>query len=161
MTAPKKSKEERKQRLTVGQQKLIEALTMTKSIAEAATVAGYSDRTAASPALKGIPERAPEVLEGVGASIEYVVNNCLRPLMDAKETKFFTKAGIVLDTREVPALDTRIHALEIWARLMGAYMSQKVQVSEGRSPEFNNVSDDELDQTISNLLEPPRPAPKS
>jgi hypothetical protein len=161
MTAPKKSREERKRRLTVRQQKLVEALTMSKSIAEAATVAGYSDRTAASPALKGISETAPEVLEGVGASIGYVVNNCLRPLMEAKETKFFTKAGIVLDTREVPALDARIRALEIWAKLIGAYMSQKVQVSGGLFPDFSNVSDDELDQTISNLLEPPRPTPKS
>ena len=97
----------------------------------------------------------------MGASIEYVVNNFLRPLLDSKETKFFTEAGIVLDTREVPALDTRIHALEIWARLMGAYISQKVQVSGGPSPEFSNVSDDELHQTISILLEPPQPAAKS
>lgn len=161
MTAPRKSKEKCKQRLTVRQQKLVEALTMTKSIAEAAGMAVYSDRTAASPALKAISERVPEVLEGVGASIEYVVNNCLRPLMDAKETKFFTKAGIVLDTREVPALDARIRSLEIWAKLIGAYMSQKVQVSGGLSPDFNNVSDDELDQTISNLLESPRQEPKS
>jgi hypothetical protein len=159
MSARKKSKEERKQRLTVGQQKLVESLIMTKSIAEAATVT--SDRAAASPALIDIPENAPEVLEGVGASIEYVINNLLRPLMDAKETKFFTKAGIVLDAREVPALGTRIRALQIWAKLIGAQIIQKVQVSSGLSPDFNNVSDDELSQAISNLLEPPQPAAKS
>ncbi len=159
MRARKKSKEERKQKLTIGQQKLVESLIMTKSVGEAATVT--SDRTAASPALMDIPENAPEVLKGVGASIEYVVNNLLRPLMDANETKFFTKAGIVLDAREVPALGTRIRALQIWAKLITAQIIQKVHVSSGLSTDLNNVSDDELNQAISNLLEPPQPAAKS
>ena len=156
-----KPKTPKGEKLTIKQKKLVEALPVTNSIAEAGAVAGYSDRTAASRALKGISERAPEVLDRAGLGIEHVVNKCLRPLLEARETKFFANAGIVLDTREVEALDIRIRAIEVWARLMGAYTAQKVQLSGGLSLDFNHVSDDELDQTISNLLEPPQSAPKS
>jgi hypothetical protein len=67
----------------------------------------------------------------------------------------------VLDQREVKANDTRIRAIEVWARLMGAFTAQKVQLSGGLSLDFNHVNDDELDQTIANLLEPPQPTPAS
>lgn len=156
-----KTKTPKSERLTLKQKKLVEALPKSDSIAEAGTVAGYSDRTAASRALKGIAERAPEVLERVGLSIEYVVNNCLRPLLDAKETKFFAYNGIVLDTKEIAALDIRTRAIEVWARLMGAYATQKVQVTGGLSLDLNHVSDDELDRTISGLLAPPEQTPKA
>jgi hypothetical protein len=148
----------KKQKLTPKQKKLVEALPVSDSIAQAGEVAGYSDRTAASRALKSIQERAPEVLERVGLSIEHVVNNCLRPLMDASETKFFANGGIVLDKREIPALDIRIRAIEVWARLMGAYTAQKVQLSGDLSLDLNHVSDDELDRTIAFLSAPQPPA---
>jgi len=149
------------QKLTLKQKKLVEALPVAKSIAEAGSVAGYSDRTASSRALKGIAERAPEVLERLGLSIEYVVNNCLRPLMQAKETKFFSDKGVVMETRDVEANDIRLRATDLWARLMGAYTAQKVQVSGGLSLDFSHVSDDELDRILADFLKPPQPAPKA
>jgi hypothetical protein len=156
MTKSKKSK----QKLTVKQKKLVEALPTSDSVAQAGEKAGYAYRQDAHRALKGIAERAPEVLERLGLTIEHVADKCLRPLLEAKETKFFANAGIVLDTREVEALDIRIRAIEVWARLMGAYTAQKVQVSGGLSLDLRHVSDDELDETIARLLEPPQPAAK-
>jgi len=155
------SKVTKSEKLTLKQKKLVEALPTVNSISEAGAAAGYSDRTAASRALKTIGERAPEVLERLGLNIEHVVNNCLRPLLEAKETKFFANQGVVLDTREVEALDIRLRAVDLWARLMGAYTAQKVQVSGELSLDFNHVSDDELDQIITKLLEPPRPPAKN
>ena len=157
----KESKSVKGEKLTSKQKKLVEALPVTSSIAEAGTVAGYSDRTAASRALKSISERAPEVLERLGLTIEHVVDKCLRPLLEAKETKFFASNGIVLDTKEVEALDIRIRAIEVWARLMGAYTAQKVQLSGDLSLDLNHVSDDELDQTIADLARPPQPPAKA
>jgi hypothetical protein len=90
-----------------------------------------------------------------------VADKCLRPLLSAKESKFFADKGIVLTTKEVAALDIRIRAIEVWARLMGAYTPQKLQVSGGLSLDLSHVSDDELDQTIAGFLEPPQSAPKS
>ena len=157
----KESKSVKGEKLTSKQKKLVEALPLTSSIAEAGTMAGYSDRTAASRALKSISERAPEVLERLGLTIEHVVDKCLRPLLEAKETKFFASNGIVLDTKEVEALDIRIRAIEVWARLMGAYTAQKVQLSGDLSLDLNHVSDDELDQTIADLARPPQPPAKA
>src|ERR1700720_3054755 len=101
----------KKEKLTLKQKKLLEAIPKSSSIAEAGETAGYHDRATAHRALKGIAERAPEVLERLGLTIEHVANNCLRPLLEAKETKFFASNGIVLDQKEVEALDIRIRAI--------------------------------------------------
>ncbi|HXJ44097.1 MAG TPA: hypothetical protein VNH18_32725, partial [Bryobacteraceae bacterium] len=149
------------QKLTLKQKKLLEALPKSDSIAAAGAAAGYAYRQDAHRALKGIAERAPDVLDRLGLTIEHVADKCLRPLLKAKEKKFFADKGIVLTTKEVKALDIRIRAIEVWARLMGAYTPQKVQLNGSLSLDLSNVSDDELDETITNLLEPPQSAPKS
>jgi hypothetical protein len=161
MTARKKSGGKQEQKLTLKQKKLVEALPTSDSVAEAGEKAGYAYRQDAHRALKGIAERAPEVLERLGLTIEHVADKCLRPLLEAKEEKFFADKGVVLTTKEVAALDIRIRAIEVWARLMGAYAGQKVQVSGGLSLDLSHVSDDELDEAIANLLKPPQPPPKS
>jgi hypothetical protein len=157
MTASKKSKQEPKPKLTVKQKKLVEALSTSDSVAEAGERAGYSDRKAAHRALKSVSEHAPEVLERLGLTVEHVVDKCLRPLLEAKERKFFANQGLVLDTREVEALDIRLRAVDLWAKLMGAYTPQKVQVSGGLTVDLGNLSDDELDKTISNLINASQP----
>lgn len=141
-----------KNSLTVKQSKLLKELPTSASVSEAGEKAGYYDRQTAHRALKGIAERAPEVLERLGLTIEYVADKCLRPLLEAKETKFWADKGIVMETREVDALDVRLRAIEVWARLMGAFTAQKVQVSGDLNLDLNHVSDDELNSAISNLL---------
>ncbi len=156
----KKPDSGKKKKLTLKQSKLLQELPKSNSVAEAGEKAGYSDRTAAHRALKNVSERTPEVLERLGLTVEHVVDNCLRPLLGAKETKFFANQGIVMETREVEAQDIRLRAIELWAKLMGAYTAQKVQLSGDLTLDLNHVSDDELDQSIAELL-PPKPPTKN
>lgn len=160
MAAPKKPEAGKTQKLTLKQTKLLQALPTSASVAEAGQKAGYAYRQDAHRALKSISERAPEVLERLGLTIEHVADKCLRPLLEATETKFFANNGIVLDKREVAALEIRLRAIEVWARLMGAYTAQKVQLSGDLTLDLNHVSDDELDKSIAELL-PPDPQTKA
>lgn len=154
-------KMKKKKGLTLKQSKLVQALPGSNSVAEAGARAGYFDRPTAHRALKSISERAPEVLERLGLTIEHVANNCLRPLLEAKETRFFQKDGIVMEERDVEALDIRLRAIDTWAKMMGAYTTQKVQFSGHLDLDINHVSDDELDEAIANLLKPPEPSEKA
>jgi len=148
----KKSPKSPKTTLTLKQAKLLKEIPTAASIAEAGEKAGYYDRQTAHRALKGIAERAPEVLERLGLTVEFVADKCLRPLLEAKETKFFANQGIVLDTREVEALDIRLRAVDLWGRLMGAFTAQKLQVSGNLNLDLNHASDAELDNAITALL---------
>jgi hypothetical protein len=156
----KSKKDQKKNTLTVKQSKLLKELPTSGSVAEAGEKAGYADRTAAHRALKNLAEKTPEILERLGLGIEATVNKYLLPLLDATETKFWAKDGVVIEQRDVVALDIRLRALEVWARLMGAYTAQKVQLSGGLTVDLNHVSDDELDQSIADLL-PPDPREKA
>ena len=148
----KKSPKSPKTTLTLKQARLLKEIPTSTSIAEAGEKAGYAYRQDAHRALKSISERAPEVLERLGLTIEYVADKCLRPLLEAKETKFFANQGIVLDTREVDALDIRLRAVDVWGRLMGAFTAQKLQVSGDLNLDLNHASDAELDNAITALL---------
>jgi hypothetical protein len=46
--------------------------------------------------------------------------------MNAKETRFFAKDGMVMETREVEALDVQLRALDAWAKMYGAFREDKV-----------------------------------
>lgn len=140
------------QKLTLKQKKLVEALPTSSSVAEAGATAGYSDRKSAHRALNSISERAPEVLVRLGLTIEQVVDKCLRPLLEANKTELVVSNGVVMSREEVPAPDIRLRAIDTWARLMGAYTAQKVQLSGGLSLDLSHVSDDELDRTITDLV---------
>jgi hypothetical protein len=146
-----KSKKDKKN-LTVRQSKLLQELPKSNSVAEAGEKAGYAYRQDAHRALKTIAERTPEVLERLGLTIEYVADKCLRPLLAAEETKFFASDGIVMTEKQVAALDVRLRAIEVWAKLAGAYTAQKVQLSGDLTLDLNHASDDELDEAIAKLL---------
>jgi hypothetical protein len=156
-----KRSNKKKGKLTLKQAKLVQALPESNSVAEAGAKAGYGYRQDAHRALKSISERAPEVLERLGLTIDYVADKCLRPLLEAKETKFFQKDGIVMQERDVEANDIRIRAIELWGKLMGAFTAQKVQLSGDLNLELNHASDDELDREIDNLLRSPNPPAKA
>lgn len=148
-----------KQKLTVKQARLIKALPVSVSVAEAGEKAGYHHRQTTHRALKAVSERAPEVLERLGLTIEHVADKCLRPLLDAKKTEFFQHQGIVMTEREVEALEIRLRAIEVWAKLMGAYTPQKLEVSGDLG--LIHASDAELDEAIKTLtgaVEPPAKA---
>jgi hypothetical protein len=104
---------------------------------------------------------APEVLQRLGLTIEHVADKCLRPLLEANKTELVVSNAIVMSREEVPAPDIRLRAIDTWAKLMGAYTAQKVQLSGDLSLDLNHVSDDELDRTIADLTEPSQPQAKA
>ncbi len=97
------------------------------------------------------------MLERLGLTYDYILDKCLRPLLEARETKFFQKEGIVMQEKEVEALDIRLRAIDTWAKLAGAYSVQKVNVSGNLSVGVTNVGDAELEESIASLLGRPEP----
>jgi hypothetical protein len=148
----KKTKANSRAKLTVKQARLLKALPGSKTVAEAGQKAGYACRQSAHEAFKGIAEQAPEVLERLGLTTEHVLDKCLRPLLSATETKFFANQGVVMQREEVEALDIRLRAIDVWAKLAGAYSVQKLNVSGRLNVDVTHVSDEELDEAITDLL---------
>jgi hypothetical protein len=149
------------QKLTLKQERLLEALPKSASVSEAGEKAGYAYAQDSHRALKSIAERAPEVLDRIGLTIEHVAEKCLKPLLEANRTEFFASDGIVFDKKEVPDNGTRIRAIDVWAKLRGAYATQKLQLSGDVSVDLNHVSDDELARIITSLVKPSEPATKA
>jgi hypothetical protein len=151
----------KKESLTLKQARLLKELPTSSSVAEAGAKAGYACRQSTHEAFKGVTQRAPEVLEELGLTYEYVLDKCLRPLLEAKETKFFQNGGIIMQERDVEALDIRLRAIDTWAKLMGAYSVQKVNVSGTLNLDITHVSDAELNQSITDLLGATQQKPKA
>jgi hypothetical protein len=147
-----KSNGKKKPKLTVRQARLLKALPTSKTVAEAGAKAGFACRQSTNRALKDMAERGPEVLERLGLTYEAVVDKYLRPLLVATETKFFQNQGVVMQREEVEALDIRLRAIDVWAKLFGAYSVQKVNLSGNLHLDVSHVTDEELDDAITDLL---------
>jgi hypothetical protein len=132
--ATKKRKGRRE--LTLKQARLVKELPTAHSVAEAGRKAGFANRQEAHKALDSIREKMPDVLERHGLTADFAADKC-RQLMNAKETRFFAKDGMVWETREVEALDVQLRALDIWAKMYGAFREDKVQVDVNHSYHFD------------------------
>ena len=120
-TAPKKRHAKKPRALSHQQRKLIKALPKAASVSEAGRIAGYSVAPAAHRALAAIQRRMPQILDRHGLTDDYLVEKCLKPGLNAKETKFFAHEGIVTDSRTVVAWGDRRAYLDIANRLRGSY----------------------------------------
>lgn len=100
--------------------RLLKALTTADSLAEAGKIAGYGTRQSAHRAIKAIRKEAPERLEELGITRDRVFKK-LEYLMDARETKFFQKDGLVMETRDVEALDINTKAAVELGKMHRAY----------------------------------------
>lgn len=111
-------------KLTLQQRALIKNLSKGMSITDAARKAGYSPNSpgqSGSQALENIRLKMPEVLERAGLTDESLIENYLHPALEAHETKFFQKDGLVTDERNVAAWSPRLTALDLAFRLKGSY----------------------------------------
>src|SRR5260370_41190011 len=99
-TEKPKNKKRRGAELTLKQARLVKELPTAAGESEAGRRAGYSDAPTAHRALATIREKMPDVLDRHGLTADFAAQKCLK-LMDAKETKFFVKDGMVWETREV------------------------------------------------------------
>lgn len=63
----------------------------------------------------------PQVLERHGLTDDALIEKYLKPLLVAKETKFFAFQGEVIETHDVEALGIRKEALDMTFRLKGSF----------------------------------------
>lgn len=102
----------------------MKALSKADSIAEAGRIAGYSGRDSAHTALETIKLKMPELMDKMGLTDEMLINNYLRPGLEANETKFFAEKGVVMETREVVSWGDRRGFLDMAFKLKGKYAAK-------------------------------------
>ena len=109
---------------TPKRRKLIAELARGKSITEAEKAAGYSTKwpgQSGSQALRAMRKTMPEVLEAAGLTDEALIEKYLKPLLNARETKFFQRNGRVVSKRQVVAWGPRKDGLDLAFKLKGSY----------------------------------------
>jgi hypothetical protein len=110
--------------LTLLQTRLLEELPTSKTVAEAATKAGYSTKNpnqTGYQALKALRGRVPEILDRLGLDEESVIHNHLLPKLTAKQVHYFQKDGEVTDIRLSENLDIQMLAIHRIFQLHGSY----------------------------------------
>jgi hypothetical protein len=110
-----------KPRFNPMRQKLIREMAKGKTLTVAAKEAGYTHVQSASTALRRARETMPDLMDRAGLTDEVMIQKYLLPLMGAKKTLYFQNGGIVMDKREVPALDIRQSSLDMAFRLKNKY----------------------------------------
>lgn len=115
------AKEKKRRALTLKQKKLVKALPNSESIAEAGRKAGYSGRDSAHTAMKTVREKMPGLMDRLGLTDEALVNNYLRPGLDAMKTEFFADKGVVIETRDVISWGDRRGFLDMAFKVKGSY----------------------------------------
>jgi hypothetical protein len=83
--------------LTVKQSRLVQAFAAgAETKAEAARAAGFSGKwptKSANQALKSIREKTPDIMDRLGLTVPGLIENHLKPLLHAEETKVFVSEG--------------------------------------------------------------------
>jgi Terminase small subunit len=126
---PRKSeaakKREAKKPLTVRQSRFARAFMKSRTLGEAAIKAGYSPKHARKcghQALQALRNKnVPEIMSELGLSVPVLIDEYLRPLLKATETKFAQDDPKFSDYIDVENLDVRDRALDKAFRLYGAY----------------------------------------
>jgi phage terminase small subunit len=112
-------------KLTPQQRALVKNLTKGMSITDAAREAGYADNgyvgQMGSQALENIRLKMPAILDKHGLTDEVLVEDYLKPLLNAEETEFAKFEGRITDERNVIAWGPRKEGLDIAFRLKGSY----------------------------------------
>lgn len=102
---------------------VMQGLIEGKTVKDAAISAGYSPKSAGQQGheILSHPEAQQvfaRVMEAKGLTDELLAQK-IRDLLDAQETKYFQKDGIVTDQREVAALETQRKTAELATKLKG------------------------------------------
>ena len=105
------------------------------TITEAARKAGYSERNLAQSghqALQTIRLKCPELMVRLELTPSVLIEKYLVPLLSATKTKFFLYKGKVIESRAFPDHHTRLLALDMVFRLMGAYAPNQSRQSPAK-----------------------------
>jgi hypothetical protein len=119
-------KERRRSRSVMNRKrvKLLRGLAQGMNISEAGREAGYYNRQSAHRAYERLKLQIPGRLNALGCPVDKVLTKLISKL-DAKETKFFQKDGVVIETRQVAAHDVQLDASDKLLRLFNAYPSNR------------------------------------
>lgn len=118
--APKKK---RNKRVIAKHLEVARNVARGKTLQKAGEVAGYppkSARQAAWEAMQTVKRKAPEIFDKEGLTLESLAQDVNR-LRRAKEIRFYAHKGIILDSREVEALNIQAEAVDMALRVHGAY----------------------------------------
>jgi hypothetical protein len=139
---PRKKK---RRELTAKQRAMIKALAKTRHIGKAALKAGYSPKNpdqSGHQALQAIQKAAPELLAKHGLDDDSLIEKHLLPLMNAKETKFFSipvgrgkTRTLQIHHRDTISWNARKEGLDMAFKIRGMY----VREAENKGPEFTVI----------------------
>ena len=110
-----------KKDLSSRQHAFLKAYAKGKTLKQAAIEAGYSKKNADQSgyqALKAIKGRAADLMDEIGLTDQFLIENYLVPLLEAQETKFFNEGKKRVN---VAALGIRHQALDTAFKLRGSY----------------------------------------
>ena len=100
------------------------------TITEAARKAGYSEKNLAQSGhqvLQTIRLKRPELMARLELTPSVLIEKYLVPLLSATKTKFFQYKGKIIESRALPDHHTRLTALDMVFRMMGAYASSEMK----------------------------------
>jgi hypothetical protein len=114
--APSTKKLRNPARINSKRTKLLKRIAAGDNIAEAGRKAGYGRPQSAHYALNRMGAVLPALLLKLGIPPEKILLK-FKQKLEAKETQFWAKEGIVTDSREVEAHDVQLHAADSLARI--------------------------------------------
>jgi len=118
--------------LTPRQALFIKSLASGGTVTQAARNAGYSEKNLAQSghqALQTIRLKRPDLMNRLELTPQVLIEKYLVPLLSATKTKFFQNKGKIIQSRAFPDHQTRLMALDMVFRLMGAYASNRSRQS--------------------------------
>jgi hypothetical protein len=140
-------------RLNAGQRAVFENLCAGMDPSEACREAGYLS----TGPMQALINKIPDLMDRLGLTDEYLINEKLKPLLVAEETKFFhckvegqtiyihpdgTKelkdtTEIMVEERTVHANDIRLRALELAFKLRGSIVKPREDMEDPHSRDIN------------------------
>jgi hypothetical protein len=129
-------KPKKKRKLTPRQRNLIKRVAGGATLTDAAIAAGYKSTSPAQAGHQAMQQIAKsglgaDLLDRFGLTDEVLVERYLKPLLEAHETKFFAKDGLVVTCFDVVDLVTRRYALDMCFRLKGKYKAEEENTAQG------------------------------
>lgn len=99
---------------------LLRNVAQGQEFIEAAQNAGYKSIDSARASLKNMGADLPQLLNDLDVPLPRVLHK-MKDLLDAKETKFFSNKGVVVETHDVDALDIQLRTAVELADMHGVY----------------------------------------
>jgi hypothetical protein len=135
-------KKQRRRSRSVWNQKrvrLAKGIAQEVNISDAGRCAGYSRASSAHRAHERFTLEIPDKLKALGCPVERVLQKIISKL-DARETRFFQKDGMVIETRQVVAHDVQLDASKTLLKLFNAFPAEGDSHSpHAGGPSFNLV----------------------